>query len=132
MFKNRKPSTRPQTRTDYPDGVMVDTERNVYYIRGGKRFRLFSERAFQSWSIEPIRSSEAAVKHIPLAKAPLGFRDGTLIHNMGDGRLYLISGTKRRQITNPDVFERFGWSARGAVYVSQQETDLHPEGEVLS
>lgn len=128
----RKPKARPATKVDYPDGVMVDTETEVYYIRGGKRYRLFSPRTTQSWSLEPIRGSDVSVKHIPRAKAPLGFRDGTLIHNYADGRLYLISGNKRRHITSPDVLKRYGWKAGDAVIVSQQEADLHEEGEALN
>ena len=127
-----RPSPRPQKRVDYPDGVMVETECETYYIRGGKRYRLYSPRALSSWSIEPVRGSESSVAHIPKAKAPLGFRDGTLIHNYADGRLYIISGNKRRHITSPDALKRFGWTAGDAIIVSQKETELHAEGDVLS
>jgi hypothetical protein len=130
-MRRRRPA-RPNKRIDYPDGMAVDTETGVYYIRGGKRYRIFSPRCLNSWSIKPVLGSDASVEHIPLAKSPLGFRDGTLINNIADGKLYLISGNKRRHITSPDVLDRFGWSWGDAVRVSDQETKLHDEGEVIS
>jgi hypothetical protein len=128
----KKPAPRPLEPVDYPDGVMVETGKEIYYIRGGKRFRLFSPRVFDSWGVKAIRSSDYALAKFPVARQPLGFRDGTLIHNMADGRLYLISSNQRRQIVNPDVFDRFGWERGDAILVSQQETDLHTEGEVIN
>jgi len=128
----RKPPPRPSKPIDYPDGVFVETESDVWYIRGGKRYRLYSPRVTASWRAEPIRGSEQSVSGIPRAKSPLGFRDGTLIHNYADGRLYLISGNRRRLIASPDVLDRFGWRATDAVLVSLQETELHDEGEVLT
>lgn len=125
-------SPRPTKPIDYPDGLFVDTESDTYYIRGGKRYRVYSKRALSSWSAKPVRGSDKSLSRIPRAKAPLGFRDGTLIHNYADGRLYLISGNKRRHITSPDVLGKFGWKHRDALLVSQQEADLHEEGEVLS
>lgn len=128
----RKRSQRPKSPIKYPDGVMVETERATYYFRGGKRYKLYSPRVIKSWSLEPIVGSEASVKGTPLAKAPLGFRDGTLIHNFADGKIYLISGNRRRHITSPDSLARFGWSRRDTITVSDDEANLHREGEVLS
>jgi hypothetical protein len=127
----RKPQ-KLDSPVDYPDGVMVQTESSYYYIRGGKKFKAYSVRAFRSWGITPIKGSESSLSSIPLAKSPLGFRDGTLIHNVADGRMYLISGNARRHIVSPDVFDRFGWKRRGAIKVSDAETQLHPEGDNLS
>lgn len=117
---------------DYPDGLMVDTGDGVYYVRGGRKYRVYSPRAVESWRLTPIKGSEQSLSGIPKAKSPLGFRDGTLIHNVADGRMYLISNNKRRQITSPDVFARFGWQVSDCMYVSDAETELHEKGAPIS
>lgn len=127
----KKASQRPNKPVYYPDGLMVNTEENDYYIAGGKRFRVYSPRALDSWGLEPVLGSEESVKNIPLAKQPLGFRDGTLIHNIADGSIYLISSNKRRHITSPDVLKRYGWRRGDAITVSLKETDLHIKGDDL-
>jgi hypothetical protein len=130
LFKRQ--TEPPQVPIEYPDGVLVDSGEHVYYIRGGKRYRLYSDRAAGSWGIDPIRGSEQSLANYPRARAPLGFRDGTLIQNFSDGKLYVISGNKRRQVTSPDVLARFGWRERDALVVSDEETALHDEGERLA
>lgn len=132
MFRKKFKKARPTEPVYYPDGVMVETETDTYYIQRGKRYRTFSPRTRDSWSLKPILGSNASVSHIPLVKSPLGFRDGTLIHNFADGKIYLISGTKRRLIASPDVFERYGWTNQDIVTVSLEEVDLHEKGENLS
>ena len=126
-----KQKTRIDEPVDYPDGLMVDTGTNVYYLRGGKRYRVYSPRALESWSIQPVLGTEQSLKQIPKSKAPLGFRDGTLIHNIADGKIYLISKNRRRHITSPDVLQRFGWKRRDAITVSDDEANLHVEGDKI-
>ena len=126
-----KQKTRIDEPVDYPDGLMVDTGTNVYYLRGGKRYRVYSPRVLQSWSIQPVLGTEQSLKQIPKSKAPLGFRDGTLIHNIADGKMYLISKNRRRHITSPDVLHRFGWRRRDAITVSDTEANLHVEGDKI-
>jgi hypothetical protein len=78
-----------------------------------------------------VSATEAAVKHYPIT-GKLGFRDGTLINNMGDGKIYLISQNKRRQITSPDAFDKYGIDRSKMIWVSQEEAELQIIGEVLS
>lgn len=75
-------------------------------------------------------SSEAALSQYVYGGV-LGFRDGSLIQNISDGKMYLISGSLRRHITNPDVFERLGMDEKGIIRVSDKEVKLHKEGESL-
>jgi hypothetical protein len=125
-------NSRPTTPIDYPDGLFVDAGEHTYYVRGGKRYRVYSKRALQSWAATPVRGSEQSLARIPRARTPLGFRDGTLIHNYADGKLYLISGNKRRHIKSPDVLRRLRIRESDAIVVSQQETDLHDEGDSIN
>ena len=62
----------------------------------------------------------------------LGFRNGTLVKNIADGRYYLISDNKRRHIVSPDVFDKYGFNIDITMVVAQAEIDIHEEGEVLS
>lgn len=78
-----------------------------------------------------VEASDSAVKHIPVA-GKIGFRDGTLIKNIADGRIYLVSHNKRRHIVNPDVFDKYGLRCDDVLTVSEDETNLHEEGEVLN
>ena len=63
-----------------------------------------------------------------LTSGILGFRDGSLIHDISDGRIYLISDSKRRHIVDPDVLE---WLDSEIIKVGQKEIFVHPEGEKL-
>jgi len=94
------------------------------------RFRIPTERVLESWRFKVIPSSESAVKHIKVG-GKIGFRDGTIIHNMADGRHYLISQNKRRHIIDPDVWEKYGLDWGDAILVSEDEANLHNDGEVL-
>jgi len=59
----------------------------------------------------------------------LGFRDGTLIKNIADGKMYLISQNKRRQIVDPDTFNKYGLNRSEVIEVSDSETNMHDVGE---
>ena len=131
----RKKTKAPTTRTNYPDGSFIETEKGYFYIAGpDKRYRVTSERILNSWSPRRIAAStEAAVKHYRIA-AKLGFRHNSLIHNLADGKIYLIVHGKRHQMVSPEAFERLGThpNAKEIVTVSQYEIDLHREGEAIS
>lgn len=134
LFK-KKPEPEPQRPTKkigYPDGVAIETEKGYYFIKNAKRYKFPSERVFNSWRLTPIVSSESACAHLPLSKAPMGFRDGTLVSNFADAKIYLISGGKRRLVTNPTILDDLSLDAITATVVSQDEILLHNEGEELS
>ena len=67
--------------TSFPSGIAVRTEKNVYWIKDGKRFRLISERATESWAFTIVHATEAALSGSKVV-GKLGFRDGTLIKNI--------------------------------------------------
>jgi hypothetical protein len=131
-WKWKKPQPpRPTTRRNYPDGLAVSTElENVYYIKGGKKFRCLSQRVVDSWRFDVVRGSEAALAGFPRG-GTLGFRDGSLIKNIADGKMYLITGNKRRLVASPDIFDYYGLDRSSVVEVSERETMLHDEGEPI-
>lgn len=115
----------------YPiSGLFYKTEKGYFYIRAGKRYKVFSERCFQSWSVEPIDTEFINVSHIPYAGI-LGFRDGSIIHNLADGKIYIVSDNRRLHIKTPDAFPE-GWIESKKFIISEAELDLHKEGVAIS
>lgn len=116
---------------NYPSGVAVETEAGVYFIKGKTKFKVYSERVLASWSFDLLPGSVASVSKFK-SGGSLGFRSGTLIQNIADNKIYLISDNLRRHITDPDVFVKYGFDEALIMAVSDAETNLHEEGEVLS
>lgn len=127
----KKRSSVPTTPQTYPTGSCVQTEKGYFYIRGTKRYRLPTQRVLESWSFpRVILSSEAALgKYKVVAK--MGFRDGSLIYNIGDGKMYLIENNLRRRIVSPEALDRIGASKNDATLVSEYEVELQDLGEDL-
>jgi len=110
-----------------PSGLIAHTEKGYFYIKSKKRFKFISDRARDSWSLPIVETTEAMILNYPSAGV-LGFRDGTLIKDISDGKIYLISDSKRRHVVDPDVLE---WLSSEIITVGQKELFVHPEGEKL-
>ncbi len=123
--KVREPVTE---KMRWPDGSFVSTEKDVFFIKAGKRYRLYSPRVVASWKAQVIPATEKALEHIRRAGV-LGFRDSTLIQDVSDGKIYLVAGSKRRHVTNPDVLQVLGYTM---ITVSHEEVMIHEEGEELN
>lgn len=132
MFRKKKSQKPlPTKQTDYPSGTYIHTEAGYFFITGSKRYRLISKRILDSWvPHRVVETTEAAVQHYRIA-AKMGFRSGSLIHNLADGKIYLVSDNKRRHVTSPDVLERLGASRADVVSVSLTEINLQELGEPL-
>ncbi len=131
-WKQKKPTqniliTSP---TSFPSGIAVETDKATYWIKDNKRFRLISERAARSWAFTTVRASESALSNIKVV-GKLGFRDGALIKNIADGKMYLISQNKRRHVVDPDVFIKYGLDRNLLIEVSEAEANMHDLGEDL-
>ena len=129
LFKNTQ-TVLITSPTNFPSGLAVKTEKNTYWIKDNKRFKLISDRAADSWKFTTINATESAVLHIKLV-GKLGFRDGSLIKNIADGKMYLISQNKRRHITNPDVFAKYGLNRNDIIEVGEAEANMHDIGDNL-
>jgi hypothetical protein len=129
MFKKNQQKT-VTSPTIFPSGIAVKTDKGIYWIKDGKRFKLISDRAAKSWMFTTILATESAVSGMKLA-GKLGFRDGTLIKNIADGKLYLISQNKKRHIVDPDTFNKYGLDRSQVIEVSAFETSMHELGEEL-
>lgn len=122
----------PQAPAEYPTGVCVETEAGCWYINGKFRHRIKNKRILKSWNFPfCVKSTEAALSEYVRTK-PLGFRDGTLVGDVSDGKVYLISGKKRRLLSSPEAYALLGLKRRDALWASHDEIIMHEEGEVLN
>lgn len=130
LFKNTQSISTISQPTNFPSGIAVKTEKSTYWIKDGKRYVLISDRATQSWSFTTVLATETALAGIKLV-GKLGFRDGTLIKNVADGKMYLVSQNKLRHIVSPDSFALYGLDRSKMVEVSEKEFLAHDLGETL-
>ena len=130
LFKNTKTTLTILQPTNFPSGIAVKTDKGTYWIKDGKRYRLISNRAAQSWCFTTVLATEAALTGIKLA-GKLGFRDGSLIKNLADGKMYLVSQNKLRHIVDPDLFDQYGLDRSKVIEVSDKEISAHDLGENL-
>lgn len=134
----RKPQPKsraelPSTPVEYPSGICLKTERGAYYLKAdGKRYRIPTQAILDSWSFPfVVDTSEAALANYPVAVSKMGFREGTLLNNIADGRLYLVSAFKIRHITDPAVLNRLGVTREDAMIVSDAEIKMMKVGEEI-
>lgn len=114
-----------------PSGLIAKTEKGYFYVKGNKRYKLVSQRAANSWDLKIINTSESLIKNIQVSGI-LGFRDGTLIRDISNQKIYLISDNKKRNISDPDFFKIFNYKKDDIVLVSAKEAGCHKEGEPIS
>lgn len=129
----------PTTPTEYPAGTFIKTEAGYFYIVDqAKRFRIMSKRCLDSWSPQRVaNTTEAAVVRYRIS-SKLRFRNGSLIWNISDGRIYLIENGKRCWVKNPEWFYTLGldpadlrFNMSKVMCVSQADLNLHELGEDL-
>lgn len=123
-FWKKKP-LRPVTQINYPSGSVVEVENGWYYIKNTVKIPIL-KRVFESWNFSNVfYGSEASVKGFKDTLEPLPFREGSLLKNTADGKIYLVSNGQRRHVTNPD------WVHGKVIAASQFEINLHQEGAAL-
>jgi len=130
LFKKKQIQKTHNFTPTVPSGLIAKTEKGSFYVKGAKRFKFVSDRAKDSWGIKEVITSEAAMINIKVTGL-LGFRDGTLIKDISDGKIYLVSDNKRRHIINPDVLIWLGNNSEDGIVAGQKEISIHPEGEKL-
>lgn len=123
----------PDSPQEYPSGSFVRTEKGYFFISGpGKRLRIISLRVLSSWAPQRvIKTTEAAVKNYRIT-SKIKFRNGSLIWNLADGKMYLVESGYRRHVTSPEALQKIGAWPEKPMIVSEDEINLHPEGEPLN
>ena len=130
LFKSTRNISIISQPTNFPSGIAVQTDKATYWIKDGKRYRLISDRAAKSWCFTTVKATESALSGIKLV-GKLGFRDGSLIKNIADGKMYLVSQNKLRHIVDPDIFIKYGLDRSNLIEVSEAEIKAHDLGETL-
>jgi hypothetical protein len=131
LFKSTQTASVTVTSpTVFPSGIAIKTDKGIYWIKDNKRFKLISDRAAESWCFTTVNATESAISAIKLV-GKLGFRDGTLIKNIADGKMYLVSQNKRRHIIDPDIFNKYGLDRSKLIEISDIETNMHDLGDNL-
>lgn len=124
----QKQTQSNKNHTPYvPSGLIAHTEKGYFYIKGKNKFKFISERAVLSWNLPVVTTSDDKLNKLMLV-GTLGFRDGTLIKDVSDGKIYLVSDSKRRHIIDPDVME---WLNVEIIKAGQKEVLIHEEGDPL-
>jgi hypothetical protein len=133
MRKREVQKTLPTKPLVYPVGSVVRTENGVFYIKNaGTRMRIPSEYVLQSWNFHRvIPSNEIALKNYKIM-GKLGFRAGSLIHNVADGKVYLVENNELRHIQSPEVFDLIGAVYDDAVTVPDTDIKRHNIGVPLT
>lgn len=118
-----------------PPGTFIKTEKGYFYVYSSTlRYPFSTPRVMQSWRphrVVNVSETNECVKRLKILGL-MKFRDGSLLINQADGRLYLVSAKKIRHITNPDVLTGLGIDRYEAMWVSQAEINLHEIGEPLN
>jgi hypothetical protein len=124
----RKKQNKKTYNPIVPNGLIAQTEKGYFYIKNKKKFKFVSDRAMVSWTLPIVQTKDATLSGYQLMGS-LGFRDGTLVKDISDGKIYLISDSKRRHIVEPDILE---WLDADVISVGQKEILAHEEGEELN
>lgn len=135
MWKKRKETqkaiTPPLVPTQYPSGVAVFDGINTYFIKNNKKYRIISDRAVKSWGFKVWYGSPESLSKIVLGGI-LAFRDGSVIKDVSNGKIYLVVNGMKQHITTPDFFTKFGVDPEYIIEVSAKEADLHKNGEPIN
>lgn len=119
----------PTSPYDYPSGVCVKTESGLYYLKNKTKYRIKSDKVFKSWKFPVvIDSSDHAISHYRPSLRRLGFRDGTIVRDIYDQRLYIISNSERVSITTPEAYAVLAIDDSVIPYVSHEDVVFHKEG----
>ncbi len=129
MFKKKTKQKLVETRNiPLVSGIVVRADGITYLVKPNKRlFKFFSERVFESWSLPRYDVEKSRIVGYKMA-GTIGYREGSLIQNFVDGKIYLVSENKRRLVTDPDIVDSFG---RDIILASEAEIKLHDEGESI-
>jgi len=126
-FQKKQTKLKNNYNPIVPSGLIAHTESGYFYIKSEKKFKFISDKAMKSWCLPIVETVDQKLNKLIIA-GTLGFRDGTLIKDFSDGKIYLVSDSKRRHITDPDVLE---WLNGEIIEVGQKEIFVHDEGEQL-
>jgi peptidoglycan hydrolase-like amidase len=120
-----------QVTGTHPNGTVIKGGGSeVYLVEGGEKRLIFSQTIFSSRFRERdiVSVSDAELGVYPVGQK-LGFRDGSLIKGPS-GAIFVISKGQRRPIS-ADRFNDYRYAPENVREASDEEVQIHPEGEPL-
>lgn len=131
-------SPTPRTLDYYvtlPVGTCLKTENGFFYINKNNnryiRYKIKTYRILDSWKFSyVVYSTESAFSKVPVVGS-LGFRSGSVFKDISTGLFYIVEGSLKRRIEDPDYLFSLGINPEAVPLVSKEEADLHKEGEVM-
>lgn len=137
MWKRKKQTDNlniPLVPTKYPVGTFVSTEEGYFYVQSTRRLRVL-ERVLNSWSPpRVVPSSEKALVNLKKSGRLL-FRNGTIIEDVSNQKVYLIENALKRPLVSPDAYSLLGikYNERynSIMPVSKEEAEMHELGSEL-
>src|SRR5687767_1360778 len=135
LFKKKKNENiwrPPNKKLIYPKWSYVynsDTE-EYYLVLSKTKSKFISQRAFWSWSVQPIMGTTETLSGYPLY-GQTGFRPGSMIRSITTGAVFYIDGDSKRLITTPDFYSELGFQYNRIIDVSAEEIEFHKEGEQI-
>jgi len=127
MFRRELRNYAPRV----PGGLIALTENGYFLVKGNKRFKFNSTRALNTWNLKVVKTTELAMRDVKNAGL-VGFRDGSLIRDISNNKIYLVSDYKKYLISNPDTLTVLGFKFNDILLVSSSEAELHPYGGILN
>jgi hypothetical protein len=123
-----------QKPSEFPAGVFIHTEKGFFYVYSStQRYRFITKRVLDSWNPQRVvecSENDPAVRRLKVV-SKMKFRNGSLLYSQANGNLYLVSSNRLRHITNPDWMENLSLDRASAVWISQEEIQLHEMGPTL-
>jgi len=125
--RNKEDINNYYNSKDIVNGLIYKYGKLVFLVKNGNGYKLTSDRTIASWKLE-INELQHRTDHPPInIVGTIGFRDGTLIQNAKDGRIYMISDAKKRLLTAP--LSDYGWDYSMIIEASDDEVQFHTDGE---
>jgi len=132
--QSQTPKELPTEPTFYPSGIAVKTEKGTWYMHpNGTRLRITSKAILQSWNFPfVVEATESALSNYKIAYSRLGFRDGSLLTDISDGRMYVVSNGALRHIKSVEFLERMDISEYDSQLVSNADIQIMRMGESIT
>lgn len=127
MFRHKK--TQVTSRSDFPHGTCLRAGGRYYFVNGKSIKPIKSKQVIESWSFPIVVNVHSSAISSMAVSLPIGFRDGTLIKDINDGKMYLISKRIRRPVVSVDGLEMIGKKRSDAVWASHSDVIIHEVGE---
>ncbi|MBU1939122.1 hypothetical protein KKA04_05335, partial [Patescibacteria group bacterium] len=99
----------------YPCIRQVGTR--VFLIKDGKKHHILSPRVFDSWGYE-WSENKVVGSIVEPSGEPVVYREGTLIHGVPSGKVYVVSNETLWHIQDIETFKLLGYNTKNMIDVS--------------